>query len=386
MGIKKVAKIVGLNSLCLLVFFLAAELFSHLVLKFRDGGQLSVVEAAYRLQRLFGEGEQSLCMAAGDCPELQELVKPSDQPKYLWSLFNPQRHPINSQFWFGQPPDSKIVFCEEDDGLITFNTNSYGFRKGQTESPLSSVDAIFIGDSFTEGACVPDGATVPDYLSKLEKFNVLNFGVGGTGPLFQYALLSEILGDPGLSSRLAGNAKVFWVVFTGNDLWNLRDEKITSLSAYLAPEKTSNYFSNLDKISNHQREFMDKRQGLYLVHGPPADPAWREGGVGLSFPGSVEAELKNWDLVYKAFAEKVKENNLELILVVLSEHPGFHRPFMVALERNIQGKCDRLEHRCIQFNLSKNANYLTINGGHLSPRGYKVLAKAIARGMVRSAN
>ena len=380
MKISNIFKLILVNSFVIVAILLAAELAAHLLLKFRDGDNFSLVTLSHRMRQFFSKEKEPECFINGDCPELKELKRSSAKEKYLWTIFNPHRHPPNETFWFGHPPDSTIVFCEEDDGLISFNSNSYGFREVKNEDLRKPVDAIFIGDSFTEGSCVPGGASLPDYVSELHNWNVLNFGVGSSGPLYQYAIFSEILDNPEIKSSLVDNAKVYWVVFTGNDLWNLRDEKITSLSLYLNDGHSQDYFSRLGETANDRKKYLNDLQNLYLRHGPPGRnlPPWRLGGAGLASVGAVSAELENWSLVYNAFLKKAEQNNLELILISLENHPRFYRQFMSALEGRIKSECEQAMHQCIQVDLSKVPELLTVNGGHFSPAGYKYLAEKIS--------
>ena len=53
------------------------------------------------------------------------------------------------------------------------------------------IEYIFLGDSYIEGSCVEDKFTIPQSFANFankDYENVLNAGIGGSGPLFQLAI------------------------------------------------------------------------------------------------------------------------------------------------------------------------------------------------------
>lgn len=85
-------------------------------------------------------------------------------------------------------PNSKLYFCNEGYGLIKYKTDRFGFRN-EDELWDQKIDALFIGDSFTHGACVKDAETISGNL--LNKFKVLNLGSYGNHAI-HYAALEKI--------------------------------------------------------------------------------------------------------------------------------------------------------------------------------------------------
>jgi len=49
-------------------------------------------------------------------------------------------------------PNSRLYFCNEGYGLITYTTDRFGFRN-QDSAWDKNIDILLIGDSFTHGAC-----------------------------------------------------------------------------------------------------------------------------------------------------------------------------------------------------------------------------------------
>jgi hypothetical protein len=88
--------------------------------------------------------------------------------------------------------NARLVLGEEDDGMITFQSDEIGFRNPPGLYHNSErFDVILLGDSFTEGACVPDGFTIADHIRNKTDFTVYNAGKGGTGLIHSVATFVE---------------------------------------------------------------------------------------------------------------------------------------------------------------------------------------------------
>lgn len=84
------------------------------------------------------------------------------------------------------------VYEEEDDGLVTSRTDENGFRNEEGfYSNTHSFDVFLIGDSFTEGCCVPDGYTIADVIRQNTPLTVYNAGKNGAGLLHKLAVFIE---------------------------------------------------------------------------------------------------------------------------------------------------------------------------------------------------
>lgn len=116
--------------------------------------------------------------------------------------------------------NSEIYLCNETGTDIFYKSDRYGFRNPEDNIwDKNHIDYLLIGDSFVHGACVENNAIMSELIKNLTNKNVLNLGIGGSGPLKQYATFIEY----GLKMK---PKKVFWFFFEGNDLTkNLRHEK-----------------------------------------------------------------------------------------------------------------------------------------------------------------
>jgi hypothetical protein len=86
-----------------------------------------------------------------------------------------------------------------------------GFRN---DRDLTSADIVFLGDSYIEGALVPESEIVTSVLAELTGLEVANVALAGYGPGEELAALQKI-GRP-LNPKF-----VVWAFFEGNDPENL---------------------------------------------------------------------------------------------------------------------------------------------------------------------
>jgi hypothetical protein len=150
------------------------------------------------------------------------------------------------------------VYCIEDDGWMVFDADDHGY----TNPPglNGPVDAIIVGDSFVQGACVGTGYSFVDTIRK-GGLDIYNLGMGGSGPLTNLAQIVENIDR--LSPRL-----VVWVHFAANDIKhpkrNLSDldfEMSTeSLRAYLEdPGHRQNLTGRKREIDRALKPIVDAR-------------------------------------------------------------------------------------------------------------------------------
>lgn len=112
------------------------------------------------------------------------------------------------------------VLCNESGKYAIYESDEHGFSnpKGVWASP--SLELAALGDSFTQGACVPTERSIPSLLR--ERYPAtLNLGISGDGPLAELATLTEYL--PPFRPKI-----VLWFYFD-NDLPDLSVEKQSPL-------------------------------------------------------------------------------------------------------------------------------------------------------------
>jgi hypothetical protein len=110
----------------------------------------------------------------------------------------------------GGPSNRLVVLCQEGDRpAMNYLADDKGF-KNPTTSWTTAPHIVFVGDSFTQGVCVANGAHFVDAVR--EKFpGTVNLAYFGNGPLIELADLREYA--PLLAPRY-----VFWMYTEENDL------------------------------------------------------------------------------------------------------------------------------------------------------------------------
>ncbi len=91
---------------------------------------------------------------------------------------------------------------------VTYRTDEHGFRNA---NGVTKADVVFIGDSFTEGASVPEEDTFVQQFSRGAQMSVVNLGRGYYGPQQEAIILKRY----GLNYH---PSLVVWQIFEGNDL------------------------------------------------------------------------------------------------------------------------------------------------------------------------
>ena len=282
--------------------------------------------------------------------------------------FDPQIHEANSPYWFGHPPNSLIVHCKEASGLTEFKTNKLGFRSASNQNLDKPLDLILIGDSYAEGACINAPYDIASNLG--ENANLLNLGRGGTGPLFQFGLINELLRLHELKEiTLKDGFDVVWIIFTGNDLKNLAEERQTKLSSYLNDNKyKQDYFQNLI----HNKEL---RSAMKSFHDSMLErPTFNADGHGYGetvIPGSISelTALRDFSEIFYKFNELVKSKGGKLNVVVLENHPYYNSLLMNKTQEMLLEECGLMQTNCLRFDLSDPNNKTSLIN-HLTEEEY----------------
>jgi len=154
--------------------------------------------------------------------------------------------------------NKKTIFCQEDGPMIEYKSDRFGFNNFDFIWDKKNIFAVTIGDSFTHGACVDTKNTIANNIDK-DEF-LLNLGIGGTGPLIQFATVKEYL-------NRANPKRIIWIYYEENDFADLIFEKSDPvLKKYLEDENFSQQLiskqKNIDKklITILHREIDDKNK------------------------------------------------------------------------------------------------------------------------------
>lgn len=318
----------------------------------------------------------------------------SDSKEKFYSILSSNGKPLLPM---ASIPYATVVSCNESGEWQIYQADRHGFNNDDKQ--WDSPPAIgMVGDSFTHGSCVQRDQNMAKFLN--DQFGgVINLGVGGFGPMFELAALSEYL-------RPLEPPTVLWVFFEGNDLTeDLPDEFETPmLQRYLHDE---NYSQNLihrsDEVKIALTDYINRyfTEALHRVDGPyeaiiaflSLDRLRQAIGVGpvqigYNF-GKLDSELTLFRQVLRTANQRVKSWQGRLYLVYLPESARYLSKFGISpiRQRIYKGvKAIALDERipfidvaaAFAHNPSPETLY-AYPGAHFSPKGYHLAASTIAR-------
>lgn len=145
--------------------------------------------------------------------------------------------------------DALTVFCNESGQYVIYRSDEHGFHNPAGLWQQRSMDVVAVGDSFTQGTCVPSEQNAVA-LIRHRLPATLNLGMANAGPLAELGTLTEY------AAALAPRT-VLWLYCEGNDLEDLAREADTPLlAAYLRDGFTQNLASRQPAIDAALREFI----------------------------------------------------------------------------------------------------------------------------------
>jgi len=98
----------------------------------------------------------------------------------------------DADYFLSNIGNALTVYDNEDDGLIITPTDENGFRNQEgIYSKTATFDVFLLGDSFTEGCCVPNGYTIADVIRRTTPLTVYNAGKNGIGLVHNLAIFIE---------------------------------------------------------------------------------------------------------------------------------------------------------------------------------------------------
>lgn len=151
--------------------------------------------------------------------------------------------------------NTTTIFCKEGPDYSIYQSDEYGFNNNfmYGDYVKKKFKLLFIGDSFTHGACVNNEKNIPSVVnnhiiknSGVKDNYVLNLGFSGYGPLTEYVVLREFINNIQFDSLV-------WLYFEGNDLDDLNLELSNKyLLKYLSDLSFKyDYFNSKDKVDRY---------------------------------------------------------------------------------------------------------------------------------------
>ena len=297
-------------------------------------------------------------------------------PSYI---FEPQLHQPNSWYHLANVSHSNIVYCDENGFFNNWQSDEIGFRNPSGQL-YSTIDIMLVGDSFVEGACENEAGTIAGLMRERGK-KVVNLGRGGSGPLFQLATLIEY-GNTFQAENLV------WIIFTGNDLLNLREEKTTLLSNYLNDNFSQNIFSNRSLVSQELASFLNAELSANK----------KRFDAGISYPVNkgygesldhLEAQQKESLLLEKVMEKFLYASELQRksLRIVILNHYSYDQVFQDITSKAIRDFAGANNIPYIEL----TRDFLTVNralfndaGPHFNSEGYRTVGEIILTWLANS--
>jgi hypothetical protein len=145
------------------------------------------------------------------------------------------------------------VFCATKQ-IITYQSDRYGFNNPDHMWDLGEVTAVLVGDSFTQGSCVPREKNVAGHLQEQGCGGAINLGQSGSGPLLELAILIEY-------AQNLRPKNLVWLYFEGNDMFDLLQERKSAfLMRYLASDFSQGLVNRQEDVDQVLTSYMKREK------------------------------------------------------------------------------------------------------------------------------
>ena len=311
---------------------------------------------------------------------------------------NPEIYPLSGI------SNKETVFCNENGYFAVYDSDRYGFKNpDEVWNMGQNTEVVFVGDSFTQGACVNIKDDIPGNFRKFLKSDgknhiTINLGIRGQGPLMEYAILKEYM--PII------NAKTVIQIFFENDLGNLGSElKNNFLRKYL----DSNFKQNLVEKNKLKDDFVSKELDDFInLNDLTEKNRWKLRIASFLKVKTIRDLLfferpkltQEYKDILKMTKELVEKNGSNYILVYLPSHRNYRNsPIDSFFWKYFKGPAENHSPNHYQgvINLVKANNITLIDlheelfkdlkdpysvapygkNGHFNEFGYKLVAKKI---------
>jgi hypothetical protein len=143
------------------------------------------------------------------------------------------------------------VFCNENGYYVTYQSDEHGFHNPQEIWNSGHIDIVALGDSFTQGFCVPSDKNFVALIRQRYPAT-LNLGIAGNGPLLMLATLKEYV-------QFIKPKAVLWFYWEANDLVDLKMERNSPLlMRYLDADFNQGLLNRQPNIDNGLIAYVDR--------------------------------------------------------------------------------------------------------------------------------
>lgn len=173
----------------------------------------------------------------------------------LLEVIGTNKEDINQLFPLGGISNKTTVYGNESGEYLIYKSDRYGFHNPDSQWDFQTIEWLLTGDSFAHGANVKPGQEIAAQLRSISDNSAISLGIGGNGPLLEYAALIEY-------GKILKPKKVLWVYFEGNDLTsNLKIEKSNPLlMQYMKDGFTQNLINRQEEIDSSLEKYIMKEK------------------------------------------------------------------------------------------------------------------------------
>lgn len=223
------------------------------------------------------------------------------------------------------------TFCNELGQFVVYQSDRYGFRNDDRLWDAKP-PAMLVGDSFAQGACVPDDSAIPAVLARLG-LPAISIAYNSNGPLAELAALAEY-------GLLVQPPTVIWLYHEGNDPADLdRELNFTVLRQYLAYGFRQDLPDRQPEIDRLIRNALDARPEIRDINAAVASRWTLASVLGLrniralvqrSLPQpAAQAGKPELDEAVTIKMDDARLSDLELVLIRAKEVVGAWRGRLV---------------------------------------------------------
>jgi Tol biopolymer transport system component len=307
---------------------------------------------------------------------------------------------VKGNYYFNKPYLDKTF--QDKEFLVQYKTNKQGFRIGaedDAEIEVTRADWLFIGDSYTQGAQVQYEEL---FTSRLFHYfpdkTIINAGISGLGIVDEYYYYVN-------EGYKLGANKVFLQICNFNDFMNV-DKRTFGFSDYLMQ------YSNFARFLLYGFKYANPAElplGRWTEPFYPDEKSNRNFNVFYKEQSEKKSkDLKNFKRYFKKFAEKVKENGAELVVIQIPTKEQVYYKYLEEVITNFSIDASKLDLAfpnlfLAELSQAHDVQHLDLLSDfseapydlffqfdeHLNADGHERIAKSIAgmeRGMVQEAS
>ncbi len=172
-------------------------------------------------------------------------------------------------FPLGGISEKTTIMGNESGRWIVYQSDEHGFNNPRGAFAAKRTDVVLVGDSFTQGLCVPPGKDLASRL-RARGWSVVSLGAEGAGPLMELGAVTEY-------ARALKPRVVLWMYYEGNDLADLSLEKTAPLlQKYLDAGFSQGLIRRQAEIDRVLTAYVDAQAASQAAHpqAPAAAGAW----------------------------------------------------------------------------------------------------------------